>query len=211
MNFRDLGDKLTGRSASNIRLMEPADLDEVLRMIRLHDSDDYKAAKQSFDKSRFDLPLEVSAHVVIDDPKERRPVGVCGYYVDDLEARGLYWLGWTYVNPFFRGRGYGGELLEHVFGMLANFRARKIYLTTSSLPKYASAVKFYERHGFVQEGKLLDYYADGDHQLVMGCRLDRRATRRAPLPRRSAVEPPAPKRAPASKTPSADQDIVFEF
>jgi ribosomal protein S18 acetylase RimI-like enzyme len=193
-----LAGRLFGRGGPQVRLMDARDLDEVLRMIRLHDSDDYKAAKASFSQTRLDAPQEVTAHFVIIDPEERRPVGVTGYYLDDLEARGLYWLGWTYVNPFFRGKGYGGVLMEFVLEAVRELRGRKIYLSTSSLSNYATAVGFYERYGFVEEGRLLDYYNDGEHQLIMGRRLDR------PIERRSTSYKQRPKTEDSSPTTSRE-------
>lgn len=193
-----LANRLFGRGGPQVRLMDARDLDEVLRMIRLHDSDDYKAARASFSQTRFDAPQEVTAHFVIIEPEERRPVGVTGYYIDDLEARGLYWLGWTYVNPFFRGKGYGGVLMEFVLEAVRELRGRKIYLSTSSLENYASAVGFYKRYGFVEEGRLLDYYNDGEHQLIMGRRLDQ------PIERRSTSYKKSPK--PREEAPAGRQE-----
>ena len=219
--WRDLAKAVTGDSAQRgptIRVMTRRDLDEVLRIIRLHDSDDYKAARAAFDESRFELPPDVSAHFVIEEPDERRIVGVCGYFIGDNETRGTYWLGWTYINPFFRGRGYGGVLMDFVLAGLSQLGARKIFLTTSSLPKYQSAVGFYKKHGFVEEGRLLDYYNDGEHQLIMGCPLQGAGRRVAP--RSSSIKPAPNSRAPSqpappprSDNPKDDDDdgVVFEF
>ena len=97
---------------SPIRPMRPEDLSEVLRMIRLHDDDDYRAAQRSFAHHDPGQRPEHGAHFVYFDPQEQRPLGVIGYSVDDLEARGTYWLGWTYVNPFSRGKGIGAQLMR---------------------------------------------------------------------------------------------------
>ena len=192
-----LANRVFGRGGPQVRLMDQRDLDEVLRMIRLHDSDDYKAAKASFAETRFDAPEQVTAHFVVIDPEERRPVGVTGYYIDDLEARGLYWLGWTYVNPFFRGKGFGGVLMEFVLEAVRELGGRKIYLSTSSLESYATAVGFYKRYGFVEEGRLLDYYNDGEHQLILGRRLDQPVERRSkPSQPKKRSEPDVPETPP---------------
>ena len=155
-----------------IRPMVADDLAEVLRIIRLHDSDDYKAAKDAYEGYDFGARDE-GGYVVLVEPKEERVVGVCGHHIDDLEADGTHWLGWTYVNPFFQGRGYGTLLLNHVIAELRHLAARKLFLSTSSLEKYSEAVRFYERHGFVLEGRLRDYYQEGEDQLIMGLRLTR--------------------------------------
>lgn len=219
-----LAERVLGKGGARIRVMRPDDLDEVLRMIRLHDSDDYKAAKQSFAQTRFDMPQHITAHFVIIDPEENRPVGVSGYYLDDLEARGLYWLGWTYVNPFFRGRGLGGKLMRFVLEAVREAGGRKIYLSTSSLESYATAVGFYERHGFIEEGRLLDYYADGEHQLIMGKHLGQAPAARASYSKRvdskreqhgrrdplQAPARPVHREDPPAK-PGDSDDVIFEF
>jgi len=218
-DFAALGRRLFGSSKAPIRLMGPDDLDEVLRFIRLHDTDDYKAAKLAFAHTGFAQPVEHHAHFVVIEPDERRPVGVIGYSIDDLEARGTYWLGWTYVNPFFRGKGYGSQLMVYVKEVLRELGARKLFLSTSGLEKYATAVSFYERHGFAREGRLIDFYADGDDKLIMGCRIDTGTP-----PRTSHVEDALARRPSPERTKRDDDDgsssggsssggggVVFEF
>lgn len=210
--FKRFARKITGDHGPEIRHMQQRDLDEVLRLIRLHDSDDYKAAKQSFKHTRFDEPIDVMANFVLIDPEEQRPVAVAGYYIEDLEARGVYWLGWTYVNPFFRGRGYGGALMEFVLQALQSIGARKCFLTTSNLPKYETAVGFYKRYGFVVEGQLRDFYNPGEDQLIMGVNL-------AMVPqfknRNWPKITPKPSTRPIDEQPRRPEDdddkVVFEF
>lgn len=160
-----------GPGSPEIRKMRRDDVDEVLRIIRLHDSDDYRAAKRSFAHTSFDEAQDTAAHFLLIDPDEGRPIGVTGYYVDDLEAKGIYWLGWTYVNPFFRGKGHGSQLLHFVIRTVKRFGARKLYLSTSDLPEYDDAVRFYERFGFRLEGRLEDYFQQGEAKLIYGLEL----------------------------------------
>lgn len=156
-----------------VRPMRREDIDEVVRIIRLHDSDDGKAAQQFFDRGRpFDAPYEQSQHFVVTDPEVERVVGVSGYNTDSSpETSGIYWLGWTYVNHHFQGKGYGARLMHVVIEHVRRMGGRKLYLDTSSLEKYSGAVRFYERFGFREEGRLVDYYQEGDHKLIMGLRL----------------------------------------
>lgn len=220
---RDLldGDGRAREEAANerLRLMTPQDLDEVLRIIRLHDSDDYQSARHAFSSERFSLPQDVTAHFVLEDLQERRIVGVSGYFVDDDEAQGIYWLGWTYVNPFFRGRGHGKILMRHVEERLLGWRARKLYLSTSGLDKYASAVKFYERCGFTTEAVLRDYFRPGEDKLIMAKTLSRQGLTQAQRPAPRATQtPPEPRRelrAAERSDPGlaeeSDEPTVFEF
>lgn len=215
--FKRISQRFKGGHGPEIRLMRPDDMDEVLRLIRLHDSDDYRAAKASFAHTDFNAPLESIAHVVLMDPVENRPVAVSGYYVDDLEAQGVYWLGWTYVNPFFRGKGYGGAVMEWVLTALQHVDARKCFLSTSSLPKYQAAVGFYQRYGFNTEGRLKDFYAPGEDQLIMGVDLARipsfkTRTWSAPSPKAPPYRPAPVDRSPRPEKPEPnDGKVVFEF
>ena len=123
--------RLDARHDPHLRPMAEADLDEVLRMIRLHDTDDYDAARRGFEDCEFGPPYERMTHLVSvteDDNGDVRPVGVSGYYIDDFEARGIYWLSWTYVNPFFQGEGIGTALIEAVVETLEALEARKLFV-----------------------------------------------------------------------------------
>ncbi len=199
---------------SPIRPMRPEDLSEVLRMIRLHDDDDYRAAQRSFAHHNPEQRPEHGAHFVYIDPQELRPLGVIGYSVDDLEARGTYWLGWTYVNPFSRGKGIGAQLMAFNLAALRALGARKLFLSTSSLPKYQAAVGFYQRHGFAEEGRLLDFYAPGEHKILMGCDLRGAQTQPRPPQRERDTTPDAmtrPTQPPQREAPKRDDEVVFEF
>ena len=154
-----------------IRPLEERDLEEVIRLIRLHDTDDAEAATEGLRGAQLRRRVERAAHVVIEGGERDRVMGISGWQVDDLEAEGVWWLGWTYVNPYEQGKGYGSMLMEFVLAMMRRFGARKLFLSTSSLEKYRAAISFYERHGFEREGRLRDFYADGEHQLIFGRRI----------------------------------------
>jgi len=167
-------DELSTRDDARIRLLEPGDVEEVLRIIRLHDTDDYRAARRTFEHYAFDATLAANAYVVAvtsetgDETTDERLVGVSGYWADRGEADRIFWVDWTYVNPFFQGRGFGSLLLSAVVETLADIGARKLFVATSSLPKYEAAVGLYQTHGFEREARLEDYYGDGEHQLILG-------------------------------------------
>ena len=146
--------------------MVPADVDEVVRIIRLHDSDDALTARRYFGEGPTFADDPRHGHLVCED-EAGDLVGVSGWGVD-AEAGDTYWLGWTYVNPWSEGRGAGRALLDAVVGRVRALHGRRLFLDTSSLPKYDRAVRFYARNGFAEEGRLLDYYAPGEHKLLMG-------------------------------------------
>lgn len=172
IDWRQAARRSAAGADAEIRPLRGGDLDEVLRIIRLHDADDAESARVSFENAELNGDVERNGHVVIDGGERDRVMGVSGWYVDDLEARGVWWLGWTYVNPYEQGNGYGSVLMEFVLAMMRQFGARKLFLSTSSLEKYREAIGFYERHGFEREGRLRDFYADGEDKLIFGRRID---------------------------------------
>lgn len=200
----------------HVRPMRRSDLDEVLRIIRLHDSDDYQSARHAFAPERFSMPEDVTQHFVLEDPQEQRVVAVSGYFIDDDEAQGIYWLGWTYVNPFFRGRGYGKVLMRHVEERLLFMRARKLYLSTSSLEKYQGAVGFYNKCGFIEEARLRDYFRPGEHKLILAKTLSQAALTPYPTSGKAQHTPQKTKqiqrtRNEPTKGPEDNDKVVFEF
>ena len=75
----------------------------------------------------------------------------------------LYWIA---VAPERQGQGIGRALYD---GFVAHIRAqggRHIRIETSSKESYAATGGFYERLGFSVDGRLRDFYADGDDLLI---------------------------------------------
>jgi ribosomal protein S18 acetylase RimI-like enzyme len=75
----------------------------------------------------------------------------------------LYWIA---VNKQCARRGIGRELLFFTEKASISQGARKIYVETSSLPAFAAARAFYEKHGYVMTAILTDFYRIGDHKMV---------------------------------------------
>ncbi len=160
----------------HIRALRPDDLDEAVRCVRLHDSDDARHALRDLERylARCARAAPTGARFyVAEDRDEERVVGVCGWQADRGEGEGICWLGWFYVNPFFRRRGIGAALFRRVLDDLLPASFRKLYVDTSALPKYAPAVAFYRGVGFELEGRLRDYYGPGEDMLILGMTLAR--------------------------------------
>jgi ribosomal protein S18 acetylase RimI-like enzyme len=79
---------------------------------------------------------------------------------------GTYDLYWIVVDPAWRGKGLGSELLAVVEDRLAGERARLIVVETSSRGDYAPTRAFYERRGYARAATLPDYYAAGDDLVI---------------------------------------------
>jgi ribosomal protein S18 acetylase RimI-like enzyme len=75
----------------------------------------------------------------------------------------LYWIA---VAPEQQGRGIGRALYEAFVAHIRAHGGRQIRIETSSKESYAATGGFYERLGFSVDGRLRDFYAEGDDLLV---------------------------------------------
>jgi len=85
----------------------------------------------------------------------------------------LYWLA---VAPAEQGRGVASRLEAAAAEAAAAAASggRWLLAETSSMDGYAAARTFYEKFGYVQVGRIEDFYRVGDHKITYGKRLDRR-------------------------------------
>jgi len=81
----------------------------------------------------------------------------------------LYWL---CTARAARGRGVGGALVTRMEQELARVGGRRVRLETSVEEAYGAARSFYQRHGFVETGRIADFYKPADDLLILCKRLD---------------------------------------
>ena len=80
----------------------------------------------------------------------------------------LYWIA---VDPQFQGRKVGSLLLRYTEDRVRSAEGRQLYAETSSRDQYMPTRTFYERNGFILEGRLVDYYAPDDDKMLFVKRL----------------------------------------
>ena len=146
--------------------MKQDELKRVLQLIRMHDTRDARYASRYY-RDYFRRWGRGWDKVVIAEVG-RKLVGVSGYFYDNHEASGVYWLGYTYIHPQYHGYGIGSQLLQYIQRDLKRRNARKLFLATSSDSIYGGAVSFYTNHGFRWEGTLKDMYGPAEDQIIMG-------------------------------------------
>ena len=166
---------------SHIREMRKDELKRVLRLIRMHDTRDARYAARYYRDylRRWGRGWDK----VIVAETGRKIVGVSGYFYDNDEASGVYWLGFTYVHPQYHGYGVGTQFIKYIQKDLKRRNARKLFLATSSDSIYGGAVSFYTNHGFRWEGTLKDLYGPGEDQIVMGKDMMKKRRRLTKKPR----------------------------
>jgi GNAT superfamily N-acetyltransferase len=152
-----------------IRRMRRRDVAAVVAIIVAHDVDDGAVALREFKR-------RARSRQRWRDPNARYYVallngvvaGVSGVVADDEEGENVWWLGWFYVAEGTRGQGLGKALFDRAVARARKRGGRKMFVDTSSTEGYAAARRFYEAQGCTEEGRLLDYYAPGDHQVLYG-------------------------------------------
>jgi len=87
---------------------------------------------------------------------------------------GTYDLYWIAADPAWHGRGIGSLLIEYVERQVCQPTlpatkaepARLLIIETSSLPRYESARRLYQRHHYREVARIPDFYADGDDRVL---------------------------------------------
>ncbi len=96
----------------------------------------------------------------------------------------LYWIA---THRAARGRGVATRLVDAMEAELRTAGARIVRLETSQLESYGAARAFYARLGYVEVGRIPDFYRQGDDLVTLAKRLDVPAEAALPLPRRAQM------------------------
>jgi ribosomal protein S18 acetylase RimI-like enzyme len=155
-------------------------------MIRCVTPDDESALLSMTHDTGFFKPMEIDTlrevlrdfHAVAQAQGERcfvreedgKIVGFV-YYAPEPMTEGAWSLWWIVVRSGTQGKGLGGALLQFVEEDVRGHGARVLFVETSGLPHYEITQRFYLKHGYEEEARLRDYYADGDDQVVFRKRL----------------------------------------
>lgn len=81
-------------------------------------------------------------------------------------TKGSYDLYWIATHEDYRGKGVGSLVLLETEKMIKNKGGRAIYIETSSKPLYTPTQGFYEKHGYLKEGVLKDFYDINDDKII---------------------------------------------
>ena len=88
------------------------------------------------------------------------------YYAPAAMTDRTWYLYWIAVDVARQGGGIGARMLAHVEASIRTERGRVLFIETSSLPVYEPTRRFYLKNGYVIDGQLRDFYADGDDMVV---------------------------------------------
>ncbi len=90
---------------------------------------------------------EANYWVAIDEVSSK-VMGMTGLYCYKKDRPQAYWLGWTCVDPKFRGRGIGGKLVDFCIEKARAEGKQFLRLHTSTHPNEETAQILYEKRGF---------------------------------------------------------------
>ena len=152
-----------------------------IRSIQPQDRTGLKAllqAQEHFRPEEIDVALEL-IDIALTQPGQEDyrlrvaegPDGeVAGYvcYGKSPLTDAVYDIYWIVVHPAFGRRGVGSSLLRQAEADLKRLRARLLLIETSSRPSYAIPRAFYQKQGYQEQARVLDYYSVGDHKVIFG-------------------------------------------
>ena len=79
---------------------------------------------------------------------------------------GVFELYWIAVKKQIQGNGVGSVLIERVESKVKNLHGRKILIETSSQDRYRLTRNFYLKNGYVEVGRIGDFYSVGDDKIM---------------------------------------------
>ena len=146
-----------------IRPFKTEDTDEVLHLFDVNTPAFF--APEERDDLIFYLKNEVEDYFVL---RVNAIIVACGGFNNGPEAFEKR-ISWDLVHPDHQGKGYGGELLKfRIQQIQSDENIQLITVRTSQL-----VYKFYEKHHFLLQEVVKDYWADGYDLYLMSFELRR--------------------------------------
>ena len=87
-------------------------------------------------------------------------------------TEGTFDLYWVATHAGARGRGVASRLVAVMEAQLRDEGARLVRIETSQLEAYGAARSFYLRLGYVEVGRIPDFYRAGDDLITFAKRID---------------------------------------
>ncbi len=115
-------------------------------------------------EDRLKCGLDSDYHFVFADGEGEMLGYTCYGRIPFTDGRfDLYWIA---TAQGAQGRGLAAQLLAVTEAAVRGQGGKKLYAETSSRDVYLPAQRFYERHGFICEATLVDFYRAGDSKLT---------------------------------------------
>lgn len=88
------------------------------------------------------------------------------YFAPDQHASDIWNLWWIGVSPNKHGTGAGKLLLRHAERLVSMSGGRLLIIETSATEPLIRARRFYETQGYLECGRIPDFYSVGDAKVI---------------------------------------------
>lgn len=156
------------RGPFRIRQARPDDADELVAIVTASAPDLRASAEEEL------VPVvrgDQRGGFVVAVDEQDAALGTIGWIPDIWGVSDILWLVWLYLRPERRRTGVADALMTSIMEDCRAEGARKVYLDVGNADTHGPAIRFHERHGFRQEGHLVDFWHDGEDMFVFGRRL----------------------------------------
>ncbi len=153
--------------ALKIRPVSPPDRTALLEILK--NTPEFKYSEVVVAVELIDACLrdnEKSGYFILVAEDNKEAVGYVCYGPTPL-TDGTWDIYWEAVSRKRRGQGIGGTLLKAAEREIQKSRGRLALVETSSTPAYRKARQFYDRHGYDEIARVLDFYEPGDDKLIL--------------------------------------------
>ena len=138
-------------------------LEEIVRSTGVFNEDEVAVALELFDEMISGIP-DYEFLGAFDSDETLVGYACFGSTPSTENTFDLYWIA---VHPRAQRTGAGGLLMAEVERILQSRRARLLVVETSSREDYAPTRRFYQKRGYEQSASIQDFYARGDHRVVL--------------------------------------------
>lgn len=119
----------------------------------------------------FGRAHELGHACLLDVDEDGLPVGVA-YFQPDAATDRAWTLLMIAVRRDRQGQGRGSALVHQVEDELKRQQQRLLLVDTSGVAGFASQRRFYRQLGYIEQGRVRDYYAAGDDKVTFSKSLD---------------------------------------
>lgn len=140
----------------------------LLQRIEAFNAEEFGVALELIDETLQNPERSTYRFIVAVEEREENEKAYFGYvcFGPTPMTRHTYDLYWIVVDPDQRGKGIGRELLRALTATLSHNGGRILRVETSSSEMYRSAKDFYKRAGFVEGGRIPNFYKDRDDLII---------------------------------------------
>lgn len=166
----------TTRPTSEVRLrpLSPADRAPIEALVR--STDRFPPAEVAVAMELVDLGLSDDDRgylfVIAEGAAGAQLLGYACWGIAAMSPS-VYDLYWIVVSPDAQGAGIGQQLLRHVESDVRERRGHTLLIETEGSPAYEAARRFYLAAGYVEAGRIGDFYGPSKDKVLYTKRLDR--------------------------------------